>query len=381
MKTFPTITHVETYCLKDPTVDFVRFEGSYQNILVVVRADNGLYGIGESDSPPKVVEALIQTPSYNYLSQGLAAVLIGETLDDPRRLWQKMFEATSWHGRVGATIHAISALDIALWDLFARTQDKPLYRCLSEVYHQSLPTYATIYPMPEDEATFIPLIDEVLAQGFQRIKICVEPWWTDKALTEANLTALRAHVGDNVDLMLDVAMEFRRFEQLEPFLPLLERLNFQWIEAPFALDNLSDHQRLRQATAIPVGVGDLGLTTCHEFAPYLTADALDIAQPDVTLFGGISEAVKLRKQLQAKGKRLIPHAYNTDITLTANAHLLMTQAACEPLEYSTSPSLLRRELISNPPRPDANGMISLGEEKGLGLSLNWDIIRLCHQKN
>ncbi|MBS7690937.1 hypothetical protein I0E98_12470 [Pseudomonas lalucatii] len=92
-----------------------------------MRGDNGLYGIGETDSPPQVIKALIESRPYNYLSTGLAGVLVGEVLDDPLRLWNKMYRSSNWHGRYGVAIHAISALDIALWDLFARSARRPLH--------------------------------------------------------------------------------------------------------------------------------------------------------------------------------------------------------------------------------------------------------------
>lgn len=83
------IEKIDVYCLQDPQANFVRFEGSYQNVVVVVTADNGMYGIGESDSPPSMIKALIESPTYNHLSQGLSTLLVGEILDDPKRLWQK----------------------------------------------------------------------------------------------------------------------------------------------------------------------------------------------------------------------------------------------------------------------------------------------------
>nr|WP_067293006.1 mandelate racemase/muconate lactonizing enzyme family protein [Marinobacterium profundum] len=371
------IERVEVYCLQDPQANYVRFEGSYQNVLVVVHGDNGLYGIGETDSPPRVIQALIDMPSYNQLSQGLAGLLVGETLDDPRRLWEKMYAGTSWHGRHGVTLHAISALDIALWDLYARSQQRPLHHYFGGLKHPRLPVYATIYPMAAEADEFEPQIQRCLERGFRRIKICVEPWWSDRRKTFDNLQRLRSMVGDDTELMLDVAMEFTRLEQLEPYLEILKALNFRWIEAPFEPDNLQDHRLLKAITDIPVGVGDLGFTTCKEFEPYIAAQAFDIAQPDITMFGGISEVMKLQNRL-AGSKRIIPHAYNTDITLAVNAHFLCAQATVEPLEFSTSPSLLRNALVRNPLRIDDNGMIAIDKEQfGLGLELNWDIIRAC----
>ncbi|WP_027858618.1 mandelate racemase/muconate lactonizing enzyme family protein [Marinobacterium jannaschii] len=372
------IEKVEVFCLQDPQADFVRFEGSYQNLLVVVHGDNGLYGIGESDSPPQVVRALIESPPYNHLSCGLAALLEGEVLDDPRRLWHKMYQKTNWHGRHGVAIHAISALDIALWDLFARSEGKPLHHYFGGLKHQRLPAYATIYPMAAEPKAFKAQIGPYLEQGFRRLKICVEPWWQDIDATIENLSQLRAFVGPDIELMLDVAMEFTRYEQLEPFIRLLEELDFKWIEAPFELDNLADHRRLKTETYVPVGVGDLGFTTVKEFIPYLDADAFDIAQPDITLFGGVSEMIKLQALLQPAGKRIVPHGYNTEITLALNSQFLAAQPLVEPLEYSTSPSILRQKLISNPIRINAEGMAEVPEEGlGLGIELNWDLVKRC----
>ncbi|WP_271273139.1 mandelate racemase/muconate lactonizing enzyme family protein [Aliamphritea hakodatensis] len=372
------IENIQVLCLQDPQADYVRFEGSYQNVLVIVHGDNGLYGIGESDSPPAVIKALIDAPAYNHLSCGLAGLLKGEYLDDPVRLWHKMFKHTSWHGRHGVAIHAISALDIALWDLYARSEGKPLLEYFGPQQHRRLPAYATVYPMKEQPESFKIQIGEFLSQGFRRIKICVEPWWHDFELACSNLEELRAFIGPDIELMLDVALEFQHYAQLEPFIDLLEALDIKWLEAPFPLDNPGDHQRLKQRTHLPLGVGDLGLTTVREYQPWLDAGVVDIAQPDITMFGGVSEAMKLQNTLADTDSRIVPHGYNTDITIGVNAHFLAAQTICEPLEFSTSPSVLRRQLALNPHQLDDDGMIAVRSElPGLGVDLNWELIREC----
>ncbi|MBS7725503.1 hypothetical protein I0E51_14445 [Pseudomonas lalucatii] len=107
--------------------------------------------------------------------------------------------------------------------------------------------------MQAEPELFQQQVGACLEQGFKRIKICVEPWWQDSAKAIGNLQRLREFVGPEVELMLDVAMEFTRFEQLEPFLGTLQALDFKWIEAPFDADNLDDHRRLRAVTSIPLG--------------------------------------------------------------------------------------------------------------------------------
>ena len=189
-----------------------------------------------------------------------------------------------------------------------------------------------------------------------------------------NLTHLRDLVGQDRGLMLDVAQEYTRLEQLAPYLDLLADLNFAWIEAPFPLDDVEEHARLRAATRIPIGVGDLGLTTCKEFEPFLAADAFDIAQPDLTMFGGFTEALRLVQMLEGTGRRIVPHAYNTDITIAANLHFLATQQEVGLVEYSTSPSRLRRGLVRGLPPVGEDGMIPVPTGPGLGVTLNADAV-------
>lgn len=364
------IESIEVLCLQDPAAGHFRFEGSYQNLVVVVHGNSGLTGIGETDSPPSVIRSIIEMPTYNSLAMGLAEVVIGQVVDDPRRLWEAMYAATQWFGRHGAVIHAISALDIAIWDLFAKSNGAPLHAMIGTKKRDRLPAYATIYPLAATPEAITAQVRPLREMGFRNLKICVDPWWSDIRLVHANLRHLRHVVGPACGLMLDVAQEFTHLDQLTPFIGLLEELGFRWIEAPFPLDNLADHITLKTRTAIPIGVGDLGFTTCAEFRPYLDAGAIDIAQPDLTMFGGISEAMRLTEVLRGTGVSIVPHGYNSDITIAANLHLTATLDAESLIEYSTSPSRLRRDLAIGLPPVDADGMIAVPNAPGLGLTLN-----------
>ena len=372
-----TVERVEVLCLQDPQAAYYRFEGSYRNVVVRVHGDNGLVGIGESDAPPEIVKALIEMPPYNQRSEGLADIVTGQAVDDPRRLWDEMYTRTQWHGRRGVAMHAISALDIAIWDLYAQSQGIPISEALGGSRHDRLPAYATIYPLEDTPARIEAQVVPLLERGFRHLKICVEPWWNEPDRVWQNLTHLRHLVGPVRGLMLDVAQEYTRFEQLEPFLDLLPALDFAWIEAPFPPDEVEEHARLRTATRIPIGIGDLGLTTCKEFEPFLAADAFDIAQPDLTMFGGFTEALRLVRMLDGTGRRIVPHAYNTDITIAANLHFLAAQPVPELVEYSTSPSRLRQGLVRGLEPIDADGTIPVPTGPGLGVTLNPDAVAEC----
>ena len=369
-----TIERVEVLCLQDPETAFYRFEGSYRNVVVLVHGDNGLTGIGESDAPPEIVEAAITMATYNNRAEGLASIVTGQAVDDPRRLWDEMYARTQWFGRRGAVIHAISALDIAIWDLFARSRGIPISEALGGARHARLPAYATVYPLADTPAGITAQVQPLLDRGFRHLKVCVEPWWVEPATVRRNLTHLRDLAGRERGLMLDVAQEFTRLDQLAPFLELLADLDFAWIESPFPLDEVDEHARLRAATRIPIGVGDLGLTTCKEFAPFLAADAFDIAQPDLSMFGGFTEVLRLARMLEGTGRRIVPHAYNTDITIAANLHFLATQQDVGLIEYSTSPSRLRRDLVHGLPPIGDDGTIPVPGGPGLGVTLNADAV-------
>ena len=369
-----TIERVEVICLQDPQAGYLRFDGSYQNVLVLVHGDNGLSGIGESDAPPRIVKAAIEMPPYNHLAEGLAGIVTGQAVDDPRRLWDEMYAQTQWFGRRGAAIHAISALDIAIWDLFARSNGVPVHAALGGSRHERLPVYATIYPLADEPEGIAAQVEPLLDRGFRHLKICVDPWWAEPARVRRNLSHLRNLVGSARSLMLDVAQEFTRLDELAPFLDLLAELEFAWIEAPFPLDRVDEHVRLRAATRIPIGVGDLGLTTCKEFTPFLAADAFDIAQPDLTMFGGFSEGLRLARMLEGSGRRIVPHGYNTDITIAANLHFLATLKKPELVEYSTSSSRLRRDLARGLAPIGKDGMIPVPDGPGLGVTVDADVV-------
>ena len=368
------IERVEVVCLQDAREDYYRFEGSYRNVVVLVHGDNGLTGIAESDAPPEIVETAIEMAPYNHLAEGLAGIVTGQALHDPARLWDEMYARTQWFGRRGAVIHAISALDIAIWDLFAQSKGIPVCEALGGARHARLPAYATIYPLEDTPARIAEQIAPLLDQGFRHLKVCVEPWWAEPARVKRNLSHLRDLVGPDRGLMLDVAQEFTRFDQLAPFLDLLADLDFAWIESPFPLDDVGEHARLRAATRIPIGVGDLGLTTCKEFEPFLVADAFDIAQPDLTMFGGFTEALRLVEILAGTGRRIVPHAYNSDITIAVNLHFLATLPEEGLVEYSTSPSRLRRDLAGGLPPIGEDGTIAVPTGPGLGVTLNADAV-------
>ena len=138
--------------IEDPNTGL--FDGSYDDCVIVVTTDTGLTGIGEVESFSPAIVALVEGPSSHAHAMCLRDILVGETLDDPRRLWKKVYEATDYVGRRGIAMHALGGVDIALWDLHGQALGLPIHALLGGKRRDRLPAYGTIYPLertPEGE--------------------------------------------------------------------------------------------------------------------------------------------------------------------------------------------------------------------------------------
>ena len=191
-----TIERVEVLCLQDPQAAYYRFEGSYRNVVVLVHGDNGLVGIGESDAPPEIVKSLIEMPPYNQRSEGLADIVTGQAVDDPRPPLGRDVRAHA----VARPPRRRDARDQRaryrhLGPLRPVAGHVPVSEALGGSRHDRLPAYATIYPLEDTPARIDAQVLPLLERGFRHLKICVEPWWNEPDRVRRNLTHLRDLVG------------------------------------------------------------------------------------------------------------------------------------------------------------------------------------------
>jgi L-alanine-DL-glutamate epimerase-like enolase superfamily enzyme len=227
-----------------------------------------------------------------------------------------------------------------------------------------------VYPLGETPDEVRKTIDRGLKLGLKAIKIVADPFWRDDlAKTESLIRAARAHVGPDIRLMVDAATAWSRAEEGLPLMPIFKDNDFYWVEAPLPIDDLDGHARF-QGFGIPIGGGDLGLTTRYEYEEAFVRGKIDIAQPDVTMAGGITELMRIAGLARKLGRRVVTHGYKSNITIAANLAFLSQHWMDEPCEYSTSQSPLRWELTREtfPIGPD--GRIAVPDRPGLGVSLN-----------
>ncbi|CAN5497475.1 mandelate racemase/muconate lactonizing enzyme family protein [soil metagenome] len=368
------IADIEVIELRVPGWTGDTFDGSYDNCVVLVHTDEGITGIAEVDSVPSVMRAIIEAPRSHTHAMGLKAAVAGEDPMDPPAVWDRMYDLTSYYGRRGAVIHAMSAIDIALWDIKGKVLGTPLAALLGTKQRDRVLAYGTVYPLGETPDEVRRTIDRGLTRGLKAIKIVADPHWRhDLERTKTLIRAAREHVGPDISLMVDAATAWEKAEDGLPLMPIFAEYDFQWVEAPLPLDDMEGHARF-QGFGVPIGGGDLGLTTHYEYEQMFDIGKIDIAQPDVTMVGGLTELMRLSRIVKARGKRLVTHGYKSNITIAANLAFLSQHWADEPAEYSTSESPLRWELTREhfPIGPD--GRIAVPDAPGLGVTLDMDTI-------
>jgi L-rhamnonate dehydratase len=165
------ITQVEAIVLRQPEVDEGIADGSQDDLVIRVHTDDGVTGIGEVDSSPEVIKAIVEARGSHFIAHGLGEILVGENPLELERLWQKMYRGVIFYGRRGAAIHAISGIDIALWDIKGKVEGKPVFELLDGgVQRDRVRAYASRL-MPDTPEQVTEAVTKLTDQGFTAVKL------------------------------------------------------------------------------------------------------------------------------------------------------------------------------------------------------------------
>lgn len=335
--------------------------------LVVVRTDEGATGVGSVFTSDHLVRAALRV---------LAPLYLGEHALEPERVSEKLHQHTFWQGRGGAITHAISGIDIALWDLLGKTVRQPLGRLLGGRHRERVAPYASL--LMREPAALADDLRALKAQGFRAFKIGWGPFGrVSHAMDEAIVRAARAAIGPDCRLMVDAggsdAHWGNRYKWAVRTAQMLAAYEVAWFEEPLHPDALDDYALLRRAAPLPIAGGEV-LTRRQAFLPWLRAGAFDIVQPDVTKVGGISEERRIAYMAEEHGARFIPHGWNTAVGLAADLQLASAFADTDLVEYCTGSPYID-DLTVGGWSLDADGMLAIPAAPGLGISLNPDALR------
>ncbi|HEV2349823.1 MAG TPA: L-rhamnonate dehydratase [Terriglobia bacterium] len=295
---------------------------TFHNWLVVeVFTDNGLVGIGDAALTPHVTKQVID--------QYLKPLVMGADPWDIEFLWQHMFRKTMAFGRKGIGMVAISAVDIALWDILGKSAQQPVYRLLGGRTKSRIPVYASrLYSVELSELAAE--AKRYKDEGYQAMKLRFGWGPTDGAAgMQHNINLVRTvreAVGDGIDVMADAYMGWT-LDYAKRMLPLLEPFNLRWLEEPVIPDDIHGYAELKSYGLMPIAGGE------HEFTLYgfrelLEARAVDIIQFDTNRVGGLTQARKIAALAEAHSVPVIPHAGQMH-----NFHLVMASLNSPMAEY------------------------------------------------
>jgi L-alanine-DL-glutamate epimerase-like enolase superfamily enzyme len=342
-------------------------------VIARLRTDDGLEGIGSAG---------VGNGAAPYiLEHSLRPIVVGANPFDVEILWEKMFRSTINFGRKGVALEAISAVDIALWDVMGKATGQPVYNLLGGRTRDRIRVYASRLYAHENLDTLAAEARHFCDQGFtamkQRFGFGPRDGPAGMRKNVALVKTVRDAIGPDVELMADAYMgwdvpySIRMIRMLED-----AGMNLAWVEEPLIPDQIDGYAQIRRAVQTPISGGE------HEFTRYgfgelIRREAVDILQPDVNRCGGITEARKIWAMAAAHGLRVIPHAGQVH-----NYHLVMSQLNSPIAEYFPGPAenvpldddTLFWELFRGEPKA-VDGHVTLSASPGLGVTLNDERVR------
>jgi galactonate dehydratase len=370
---FMKITAVETIYLPRGITTHV---GAITYLWVRIHTDEGLIGLGESYPNAEAEAAIVHSR--------LAAVLLGKDPTAIDRLWADMFLAVSYSGWAGAEMRAISAVDIALWDLLGKVTGQPIYRLLGGASRQSIRIYNTCYDRVSFTDEPARLARELLASNVRAMKI----WPFDPIAKETAgnyissdqlrraiepLRIIREEFGDSIEL----AIEFHGFWNLPCAIKIaaaLETYKPMWLEEMLPQDNLASYAELARSTDLPLCLSER-LMTRWGFRELLENRAASIIMPDVAWCGGLSEAKKIATMAESYYLPVAPHNCGGPILHFATAHFSANVTNLFVMEtvrrhYNEEyEGLVTRSLV-----PEESGELPLPLGPGLGVELSSEVL-------
>jgi L-alanine-DL-glutamate epimerase-like enolase superfamily enzyme len=381
------ITRIDCHVLLVPDYDAEACSSAQDNLVVEIHTDEGITGIGETDTNPWVAQSCIQARGTHVMGLGLEEMLLGADALQPEAIWRKLYSGSKMTGRRGALICAMGAIDMALWDIQGKALNLPIYKLLGGAVKEEIVPYASLLPtgrtLADYRQSLIDKVRQAQAAGFQaaKLEICINGPYSHNGLQEHDahvveiVAACREAVGADFMLMIDVAYAWPEARTALKVIEQLEPYDIYFVETPIDIDDLDGYAFLHDHSPIRIAAGEWQ-NTHFEFLDLAQRGKLDVLQPDVGRVGGFTEARKVAQIAADAGRLLVPHCWKSGIGIAASAHLCAATACCPYIEYlpaALSESALRRELVADEFQM-VNGKLALPQRPGLGIDLNRDAL-------
>jgi D-galactarolactone cycloisomerase len=372
MKITGVRVHVLRSRLEQPFAFSQGWVSSRGTTLAEVITDEGLVGWGEALcqglQPPEVAAAAIE--------HALAPLAIGADPLEPEVLWHRMYHHTRDYGQKGAVIGAISALDIACWDIAGKARGEPVARLLGGMFRTRVQAYATGFYRIRGQGEAARLAAEAerhVGNGFTAFKVKVGFGIDD------DLAVMRAiqQIGAKHDVMIDVNHAYGVADAIRLGRGIEEMgWRLRWYEEPVAQEDLDGYAEVRRALATPIAGGE-NEYTAFGFRNLFAHRAVDIAQPDLCIAGGFSACRQIVALAHAHGVQVNPHVWASAVGQAASlqfiASIPIANHSLFPsdilLEFDTSSHPFREHLTDTPLR-QRGGWVDIPAKPGLGIEID-----------
>jgi D-galactarolactone cycloisomerase len=337
--------------------------GDSLHAIVAVHTDGGITGFGSAYTDGRLVQTALKVLERFYL---------GENALEPERVTEKMHQNTFWMGRGGTLTHAISGIDIALWDIAGKAHGVPVAQLLGGFNRRCAQPYCSL--LMEEPGPMRDLVAGFRARGFRAFKIGWGPFGRrdDPKLDEAIVQAARQGAGDDAKLFVDAGASDADWPNTLKWAvrtaQMLKDYNVGWFEEALRPDAIDDFVELRRASPVPIATGEV-LTRRQSFLPWFVRGALDIVQPDVTKVGGISEQRRIAWMADEFGVKYVGHGWNTALGVAADLQLAAALPHVELVEYIGGSAYVDG-ITEEPFVLDSEGWLTIPDRPGLGVTLD-----------
>jgi D-galactarolactone cycloisomerase len=332
-----------------------------------VRTTDGLYGWGSCFTSGALIEGAVAL---------LWPLLRHQSAVEPERVSETLRQSSFWQGRGGSVEHAISGIDIALWDIMGKSCGQPVSRLLGGNYRSRIKPYGSILFDEPDQLRR--KLEQVVASGFRAIKMGWRPFGRkSRKFDELLIRTARSTVGDDVELMVDAGGS----EQFWPHgtnwaretAKMLSGFDITWFEEALPPDDIEGFIELTRVSPVPISGCEV-LTRRQSFQPWIERRAVDIIQPDCTKNGGLTESRKIASLAFDHNVSVVPHGWNTAVGLAADLQFSASIPVARYVEYLT-PCAYIDELTEKPFVIDSEGFLQIPETPGLGIEIPEEKLR------
>ena len=374
-----TWLHVPIPEQQQHTSDFCKTQ-SFDSTLVRIETEGGITGFGEAKAA--VGSAGTNAALGTMVEDELGPLLVGEDARDISRLWDVMYNGSRAHfaiergrvfpvlGRRGHLISAISGIDMALWDILGKELGVPVWQLLGGRRQTRMPAYASGGWAPVDR-----IVDELQSfvdrGDFKAVKMRVGTGDGTLAHSVARVKAARAGLADDVDIMCDAHGTFSVAEA-KRFCREVADCNIGWLEEPVTADDKPGMAEVRASSDVPISTGESEFTR-FDFRDLAELRACDIFQPDLSICGGVTEAMRIEAIASAHQLRFAPHLWGGALTFASGLHVNAVASTGFIVEYSLGANPMLHELAIED-FPVVDGYLDIPDRIGLGVTIDEEFV-------